>query len=107
MHFLNTIILLYLKPETGLIINYPGLVLSNGSLKGIQVVSARSSEGIFSLHWKNQYDLRGEENVYLALLPTHEDILRFIQKFLVLEKKSNWKFLLIGTLPGFMLTRLL
>ncbi len=60
------------KTETGLIINYPGLVLSNGSLKGIQVVSARSSKGIFSLHWKNQYDLSGEEKVYLVLLPTHE-----------------------------------
>lgn len=60
------------KTESGLIISYPDLVLSNGSLKGIQVVNANSSQGLFSLSWKNNFDLIGEEKVYLVLLPTQE-----------------------------------
>ncbi|MBK8393833.1 MAG: hypothetical protein IPL26_01100 [Leptospiraceae bacterium] len=84
------------KTETGLIINYPGLVLSNGILRGIQVVSARSSEGIFSLHWKNQYDLSGEEKVYLALLPTQENYsaiyseISCLREKIELEIPSDW-----------------
>ncbi|MBP7284007.1 MAG: hypothetical protein KBA66_20645 [Leptospiraceae bacterium] len=85
------------RTENGLIINYPGLVLSNGILKGIQVVSARSSEGIFSLHWKNQYDLSGEEKVYLALLPKHERYSAIysenscLKEKIELEIPSHWK----------------
>ena len=85
------------KTESGLIVNYPDLVLINGSLKGIQVVNANSSQGIFSLSWKNHFDLIGEEKVYLVLLPTQESYPAiYSEVFCSLEKlefkiPSIWK----------------
>ena len=53
--------------------DYPQLVLSEGTLKGIEVVSASPENSSFYFQWKNKSITDKSDTVYLVLLPLKEN----------------------------------
>ena len=53
--------------------DYPQLVLSEGTLKGIEVVSASPENFSFQFQWKNKSITDKSDTVYLVLLPLNEN----------------------------------
>jgi len=62
-----------LRIDNSLKINYPELVLSNGTLKGIQIVDAKTENSSFYLNWKNKSESNFFDKVYIVLLTANEN----------------------------------